>query len=81
MQSIIVCNLGIGYLWKAGGCLYKEDSAELEQWVEEQKQRVYESRVAEVVDEINKRLALLPKKGPGMKSRRERLEKNKKLSG
>jgi hypothetical protein len=71
----------IEYLWKAGGCLYKEGSTELEEWVEEQKGLVYDGRVAEVVEEINKRLALLPKKGPGMKSRRERLEKNKKLSG
>jgi hypothetical protein len=65
----------IEYLWKAGGCLYKEGSTELEEWVEEQKGLVYDGRVAEVVEEINKRLALLPKKGPGMKSRRERLEK------
>ena len=65
----------IEYLWKAGGCLYKEGSAELEEWVEEQKGLVYDGRVADVVEEINERLALLPKKGPGMKSRRERLEK------
>jgi len=63
------------YLWKAGGCLYKEGSEKLVEWVEEQKDLLYDGRVAEIVKEIDKRLALLPKKGPGMKGRRERLEK------
>ena len=63
------------YLWKAGGCLYKEGSEELVEWVEEQKDLLYAGRAAEIVKEIDKRLALLPKKGPGMKGRRERLEK------
>lgn len=63
------------YLWKAGGCLYKEGSEELVEWVEEQKDLLYDGRAAEIVKEIDKRLALLPKKGPGMKGRRERLEK------
>ena len=62
------------YLWKAGGCLYKEGSEELVEWVDEQKDLVYAGRAVEVVKEIDKRLALLPKRGPGMKSRRERLE-------
>ncbi len=63
------------YLWKAGGCLYKEGSEELVEWVEEQKDLVYAGRAAEIVKEIDERLALLPRKGPGMKGRRERLEK------
>jgi hypothetical protein len=63
------------YLWKAGGCLYKEGSEELVEWVEEQKDLLYAGRRAEIVEEIDNRLALLPKKGPGMKRRRERLEK------
>lgn len=63
------------YLWKAGGCLYKEGSEELIEWVEDQKDLLYEGRASEIVKEIDKRLAQLPKKGPGMKSRRENLEK------
>ena len=63
------------YLWKAGGCLYKEGSEELVEWVEEQKDLVYTGCAAEVVKEIDNRLALLPKKGPGMKGRSERLGK------
>jgi len=65
----------IEYLWKAGGCLYKEGSEELIEWVEEQKDLLYAGRAAEIVKEIDRRLSLLPKKGPGMKKRRERLEK------
>jgi hypothetical protein len=57
------------YLWKAGGCLYKEGSEELVEWVEEQKALLYDGRAAEIVKEIDKRLALLPKKGPWMKGR------------
>ncbi len=63
------------YLWKAGGCLFKEGSEELEQWVEEQKEALYESRVLDVIEELEYRLALLPKRGPGMKNRRQRLQK------
>ena len=63
------------YLWKAGGCLYKEGSEELVEWVEAQKELLYAGRGAEIVEEIDKRLSLLPKKSPGMKRRRKRLEK------
>jgi hypothetical protein len=63
------------YLWTAGGCLYKEGSDELVEWVENQKNLLYDDRASDIVDEINKRLSLLPKKGPGMKNKRERLEK------
>lgn len=62
------------YLWKAGGCLYKEGSQELLEWVEEQKEHLYGGRVSEIVEELDKRIALLPKKGPGMKNRRKALE-------
>ena len=63
------------YLWKAGGCLYKEGSQELVEWVEEQKDLLYAGKSSDIVEELNKRLSLLPKKGPGMKRRRETLEK------
>lgn len=64
----------VEYLWKAGGCLYKEGSDELTEWVEGMKDALYAGRASEIVEEIQKRLDLLPKRGPGMKSRRERLE-------
>ncbi|MCP5018641.1 MAG: ISKra4 family transposase [Ketobacter sp.] len=62
------------YLWKAGGCLFKEGSEELEQWVEQQKDALYEGRVAEIIEALADRLAMLPTRGPGTKNRRERLE-------
>lgn len=62
------------YLWKAGGCLYKEGSEELEEWVDAQKGLLYGGQAAQIVEELDRRKALLPKRGPGIKSRRERLE-------
>jgi hypothetical protein len=65
----------VEYLWKAGGALHKEGSDELASWVEEQKERLYEGRPERIVEEIDEKLKLLPRKGPGMKKRRETLEK------
>lgn len=64
----------VEYLWKAGGCIYKEGSDELVAWVESMKEALYDGRVCEVIEEIQRRLNLLPKRGPGSKSRRQRLE-------
>jgi hypothetical protein len=64
----------VEYLWKAGGCIYKEGSDELVSWAETMKEALYEGRVSEVIEEIQRRLDLLPKRGPGSKSRRQRLE-------
>ena len=63
------------YLWKAGGCLYKEGSEELVEWVEDQKDLLYDGKAAEIVKEIDKRLALLPKKDQEMKNCSENLGK------
>ncbi len=60
------------YLWEAGQCLYREGSAELVEWVEAQKELLYDGRAAEIVAEIDKRLAQLD---PGQQSARERLQK------
>jgi hypothetical protein len=60
------------YVWEAGQCLYKEGSAELIEWVEEQKEALYDGRADDIVDEIDKRLARFE---PGKQSARERLEK------
>lgn len=63
------------YLWEAGRCLFKEGSDELTAWVEAQKETLYDGRAEDIIVEINRILASLPKTGPGMKNRRERLEK------
>lgn len=60
------------YLWKAGQCLYGEGSAELIEWVDVQKEALYDGRAAEIVAEIDKRLAQLD---PGKQSVRKRLQK------
>ncbi len=62
----------IEYLWEAGRCLYKEGSAELIEWVEVQKEALYNGRAVEIVAEIDKRLAQLE---PGNQSVQERLQK------
>jgi hypothetical protein len=64
----------IEYLWEAGGCLYREGSTELSEWVEAQKEALYGGRVREVINEIKKRLVRVPKHEH---HRRERLEKIK----
>jgi hypothetical protein len=60
------------YLWEAGECLYKEGSTELSEWVEGQKEALYAGRAADIVAEIDKRLAQFD---PGKPSARQRLEK------
>jgi len=61
------------YLWEAGRCLYKEGSTELNEWVEEQKDALYDGCVSEIIKEIDRRFALLPEKSN--KKRRKRLTK------
>ena len=63
------------YLWEAGQCLYKEGSPELVEWVEAQKELLYDGRAAEIVAEIDKCLAQLD---PGKQSARESLQKIRK---
>jgi len=60
------------YVWEAGRCLYKEGSDELIEWVDTQKEALYDGRATEIVAEIDERLARLD---PGKTNIRERLEK------
>jgi len=62
----------VEYLWDAGACLYREGSAELTEWVEVQKAALYAGRVAEILAELDHRLAQLD---PHQTSVQERLEK------
>lgn len=63
------------YIWEAGHCLYSEGSDELVEWVEAQKEALYDGRAAEIVAEIDKQLQRLD---PSKQSARERLEKARK---
>jgi hypothetical protein len=60
-------------LWTAGECLYPEGSDELRRWVEEQRDRLFRGKVADIVREIQRRRDAIPVTGPGNKGRRERL--------
>jgi hypothetical protein len=62
------------YLWQAGACLYKEGSDEQEAWVESQKDALHDSRASDIIKELEWRLKQIPRKGPGNKGRRERLQ-------
>jgi hypothetical protein len=62
------------YLWQAGACLYKEGSDEQETWVEAQKDALYDGRASDIVKELDDHLKRIPKKGPGNKGRRDRLQ-------
>ena len=65
----------VEYLWDAASCLYKEGSDELIEWVEAQKEALYDGRASEIVEQIDKQISLLPKRGHGVKSKRDRLQK------
>ena len=72
MHTIDVMHV-VEKLWKAGECLYREDSNALKRWVHEQKDRLYRGQAAKVVHEIGRRLDAVPKTGPGNKGKRDRL--------
>lgn len=61
-------------LWEAGRGRHKEGSAELAQWVELQKMRLYDGRIQETLDELTQILETMPKTGPGSKGKRKRVE-------
>jgi len=62
------------YLWQAGACLYKEGSDEQEAWVDLQKDALYDGRASDIIKELDDHLKRIPKKGPGNKGRRDRLQ-------
>ena len=61
-------------LWKAGECLFREGSPELQAWVDEQRDHLYRGEIDEILDEIGARLEATPKTGPGNKGKRKRLD-------
>ena len=64
----------VKYLWKAARKLFREGSEQLKDWVEEQKERLYDSRVQEIIADLKQRRDLVPATGPGNKKKRRRLE-------
>jgi len=62
------------YLWTAGTSFHKEGSGELHAWVNKQKNRLLQSRAALICKELTQALEQIPKKGPGNKGKRKRIE-------
>ena len=60
-------------LWEAGGCLHREGSDALRQWVAEQQCRLRRGKVAQVLTELSDFHSAIPRTGPGNKGRRKRL--------
>jgi hypothetical protein len=62
------------YLWSAGTALHEEGSGQLHKWVKKQKNRLLNDRGYLIDKELKSALAQIPKKGPGNKGKRKRLE-------
>ena len=60
----------VEYLWKAGGCLYREGSRGLRHWVEMQKTRLYRGQARSIVRSLRRR-----RRDARSAEKRERLEK------
>jgi hypothetical protein len=63
------------YIWKACGCFRKERSKKLKNTAQWLKKRMLSGDIDGVVEFLKKKFTGIPKKGPGNKGRRERLEK------
>ena len=60
-------------LWTAGECCFREGTEPLRQWVEAQKDRLYDGAADEIVAELCQRRHAIAVTGPGNKGKRERL--------
>jgi len=61
-------------VWKAGECLHREGTPELEKWVSEQLQLLRDGQCSEVLRTLSREHDAIPKTGPGNRGRRERLQ-------
>jgi hypothetical protein len=60
-------------LWDAGSSVHREGSAECHAWVQQQKDALYAGKAADIIEELDRQLARIPRPGPGNKFRREKL--------
>jgi hypothetical protein len=63
------------YIWTACGCFNKERSKKLKKTAQWLKKRMLSGDIEGVIEFLQKKFDGIPKKGPGNKGRRERLEK------
>ncbi len=60
-------------LWDAGSSVHREGTPQCHAWVEAQKDALYAGNAVEIVAELDRQLARIPRTGPGNKYRREKL--------
>jgi hypothetical protein len=60
-------------LWDAGSSVHREGTPQCHAWVEAQKDALYAGNAVEIVAELDRQLAQIPRTGPGNKGRREKL--------
>lgn len=63
------------YLWTAGGAVHAEGSSELSAWVQACKEQLRKGQIDALFASLQKHRAAIPKRGPGTKSRRARVDK------
>ncbi|MEQ1570559.1 MAG: transposase [Myxococcota bacterium] len=63
------------YLWRAGGTVFKEGSAELATWVHARKRELMAGSLDKMLETLRGLRSQIGKSGPGTKGRRERLAK------
>lgn len=61
------------YVWKAGRSFHREGSHALTVWAKAHKARILDGQIKPVLRDLEKKLAALPKTGPGNKGKRARL--------
>lgn len=60
-------------LWIAGESLFREGTEPLRQWIDAQKDRLYDGKVDQIIAELCQRRHAIAPTGPGNKGKRERL--------
>jgi hypothetical protein len=63
----------VEHLWSAGRSLHREGSKALEEWVDEQRRRLYRGHVRAIIRDLQTALSAVPPTGPGNKGKRKRL--------
>ena len=64
------------YVFKAGSCLYREGSRELERWFDRKKALLYDGKAKKLLADLKRhRRRDIPRTGPGTKSKRDKLTK------
>jgi len=72
-HTVDFCHV-VEHIWEVGLALHPEGTPELAAWVQQQRDRLFDDEAELIVAELSQRLHATPKRGPGNKKRRERLD-------